>query len=196
MKTPLPRTIRLLIAQVTEQAAPASKLGDRLVVPLDFARQLANALRRAHERLAELDVLRAAAARASQALYDLCMHKDAPRDPTIATRLAAAKQSLDACLHAQDAPEETPGPAIVLPKEPPRGLLISMALRTRHDFGLLPEAEQERLIQSMRPLYEEVSGHGFWHPDKAGFYDSLLRRSDPHTPSRTSNSLTPTSAST
>jgi len=60
-----------------------------------------------------------------------------------------------------------------LPKEPPAGLLRSMALRYRHDFGLdaddsspmsggLTDAERQALLTTMHQLYEEVSGHGFF----------------------------------
>lgn len=61
-----------------------------------------------------------------------------------------------------------------LPKEPPPGLLESMALRYRHDFGLRAEdddgpisvgvTDQERaaILRMMRQLYEEVAGHGFY----------------------------------
>lgn len=61
-----------------------------------------------------------------------------------------------------------------LPKEPPRELLHSMALRYQHDFGIErdPEGgplqcgttkeEREAILRVMRQLYEEVSGHGFY----------------------------------
>jgi hypothetical protein len=60
-----------------------------------------------------------------------------------------------------------------LPKEPPLGLLESMATRMRHDFGLdaddtspmssgFTEREREVLLNDMRKIYEEVSGHGFY----------------------------------
>lgn len=61
-----------------------------------------------------------------------------------------------------------------LPKEPPRELLYSMALRYRHDFGIdhddaspmscgtTPE-QRDAILRTMRQLYEEVSGHGFYH---------------------------------
>ena len=60
-----------------------------------------------------------------------------------------------------------------LPKEPPAGLLWSMAMRLRHDFGLdaddnspmacgFTPAEREVMLADMRKLYEEVSGHGFF----------------------------------
>ena len=61
-----------------------------------------------------------------------------------------------------------------LPKEPPAGLLHSMALRTRHDFGLtkietdgpltsgVTREERIALLDNMRRFYEEVAGHGFF----------------------------------
>lgn len=60
-----------------------------------------------------------------------------------------------------------------LPKDPPIGLLNSMALRYRHDFGLDADdtspmscgttpAERDAILRVMRQLYEEVSGHGFY----------------------------------
>jgi hypothetical protein len=63
---------------------------------------------------------------------------------------------------------------MMLPKEPPPGLLNSMAMRYRHDFGIdalendgpisvgLTAREREYVLQLMRQLYEEVSGHGFF----------------------------------
>jgi hypothetical protein len=66
-----------------------------------------------------------------------------------------------------------------LPKEPPLGLLVSMALRQDHGLGVPgyydsqffggtnPSHKQrmESAVRSMRQLYEEVSGHGFWSPE-------------------------------
>ena len=73
-----------------------------------------------------------------------------------------------------------------LPKEPPAGLLISMALRYRHDFGLdrYPEdspivagctpAEREAILRTMRQLYEEVSGHGFFkYPEHTVYVNTV-----------------------
>ena len=71
------------------------------------------------------------------------------------------------------------------PKEPPMGLLVSMALRDDHglgvpgyyDDGLVHAAtgvsHQQRFeaaIARMRQIYEEVSGHGFYSPDKEAEY--------------------------
>jgi hypothetical protein len=60
-----------------------------------------------------------------------------------------------------------------LPTEPPAGLLWSMAMRLRHDFGIDAEPgqvlssgftsqEREALLVDMRRLYNEVAGHGFY----------------------------------
>lgn len=61
-----------------------------------------------------------------------------------------------------------------LPKVPPPGLLWSMALRLRHDFGVdaddtspmasgfTPE-EREVVLRDMRRLYDEVAGSGFFN---------------------------------
>lgn len=45
---------------------------------------------------------------------------------------------------------------------PPDGLLRSMAMRLRHDFGLLPEDHQKVILDDMRKLHEEVVGKGFY----------------------------------
>ena len=49
-----------------------------------------------------------------------------------------------------------------VPATPPDALLASMAMRYRHDFGLLDSATQEGLKTSMRQLYEEATGQGFF----------------------------------
>jgi hypothetical protein len=63
-----------------------------------------------------------------------------------------------------------------LPATPPPGLLESMAMRYRHDFGLLKDEddtspmscgmtphEREHVLSLMAQLYEEVAGHGYFH---------------------------------
>jgi hypothetical protein len=67
-----------------------------------------------------------------------------------------------------------------LPKEPPIGLLMSMAIRYDHGLAIPgyydshpfrkpsdPSHAQrlEGTISTMRQLYEEVSGHGFYIPE-------------------------------
>jgi hypothetical protein len=66
---------------------------------------------------------------------------------------------------------------IGLPKTPPAGLLHSMAMRYRHDFGLdaddtspmscgMTPDERAAILRTMAQLYEEVAGHGFFkHPE-------------------------------
>lgn len=48
--------------------------------------------------------------------------------------------------------------------EPDPRLIDSMAMRYRHDFGLLDEAEKDSTRRTMRQLWEEVAGHGFYRP--------------------------------
>lgn len=45
------------------------------------------------------------------------------------------------------------------------GLLASMALRYRHDFGILPADEQRTIMAIMRQIHEEVVGRGFYKPE-------------------------------
>jgi hypothetical protein len=52
--------------------------------------------------------------------------------------------------------EETTGP------DP--ALLESMAMRYRHDFGLLDSKHQAAILVTMRQLWEEVAGLGFYRP--------------------------------
>lgn len=74
-----------------------------------------------------------------------------------------------------------------LPKEPPPGLLMSMAIRYDHGLGCpgfydnFPRFEgdshQKRLesaLRTMRQLYEEVSGHGFYTPELEAEYAAML----------------------
>ncbi len=65
---------------------------------------------------------------------------------------------------------------ITIPTTPPRALLVSMAMRMRHDFGFdKPEGEslcsgmtpreREVLLDDMERLYEEIAGKGFYKWD-------------------------------
>ena len=72
-----------------------------------------------------------------------------------------------------------------LPKEPPLGLLMSMALRYDHGLGcpeyydMFGEGEHVKRLEStlttMRQLYEEVSGYGFYSPEREEFYTDMLK---------------------
>lgn len=77
-----------------------------------------------------------------------------------------------------------------LPKEPPPGLLMSMAIRYDHalavpgyydqpffkEMGECP-THKERLegaLQVMSQLYEEVAGYGFYSKEGSGYYVALM----------------------
>lgn len=70
-----------------------------------------------------------------------------------------------------------------LPKEPPIGLLMSMAIRFDHGLGVPGHYDQfepgshakklEATLRDMRQLYEEVSGFGFYKPEREAEYAKL-----------------------
>lgn len=78
---------------------------------------------------------------------------------------------------------------VIVPLTPPRELLVSMAMRLRHDFGVdLPPAadytpfcggmtprEREAMLTDMAKLYEEVVGQGFyrWDGSRDRFYQRM-----------------------
>jgi hypothetical protein len=82
-----------------------------------------------------------------------------------------------------------------MPKEPPPGLLMSMAIRFDHGLGVPGYYDQHRhmavicdvppgpthaqrlesTLRTMRQLYEEVSGHGFYSTAKEDEYAALAR---------------------
>lgn len=77
--------------------------------------------------------------------------------------------------------------AIVLPKEPSSGLLMSMAIRYDHGLGVpgfydslpiqLGVTHAQRLesaLGTMRQLYEEVSGYGFYSPEREDQYAKMV----------------------
>lgn len=75
------------------------------------------------------------------------------------------------------------------PSEPPKGLLVSIALRLDHGL-LLPgfaetEEEHKRRIEcalsDARRAWEECTGNGFWSPERnAGYEASLTVNAPPH----------------
>lgn len=71
-----------------------------------------------------------------------------------------------------------------LPKEPPLGLLVSMAIRFDHGLGcggyydfLLGDGEHDKRMNYtlgvMRQLYEEVNGHGFYSTEREEHYAKM-----------------------
>lgn len=63
---------------------------------------------------------------------------------------------------------------VLVPQKPPEALLISMALRYNHAFGLMDRKSQEVLLTEMKQVHQEVVGTGFYSPDKAQWYLDLL----------------------
>lgn len=70
-----------------------------------------------------------------------------------------------------------------LPKDPPIGLLISMAIRYDHglaipeyynSIGMDESGRWKSTLIIMRQLYEEVSGNGFYKPELEEKYKSYL----------------------
>lgn len=68
------------------------------------------------------------------------------------------------------APESTPPPpqqlediqTVTLPLEPSMEHLCSIAMRYRHDFGLMTGLARESVLGVARQMYEEVTGQGFF----------------------------------
>jgi hypothetical protein len=89
--------------------------------------------------------------------------------------------------------------AVKLPKDPPPGLLMSMALRYDHALGCPGYYDEvnrlggslgfstgashsqrlESTLRQMRQLYEEVSGHGFYRPEREAEYVAMLTAAAP-----------------
>lgn len=61
---------------------------------------------------------------------------------------------------------------VEVPVKPTPGLLVSMAMRDRHDFGLLDKTTQDACMRSMSQLHEEVVLRGFYQPYKEEGYAS------------------------
>jgi hypothetical protein len=73
---------------------------------------------------------------------------------------------------------------------PTPGLLMSMAIRYDHGLGvpgyydsLLGPGEHQKKVMStlavMAQLYEEISGQGFYSPDREDHYRTLAQQSEP-----------------
>lgn len=54
------------------------------------------------------------------------------------------------------------GDYLLVPKIPNQDCLNSMAMRYRHDFGLLDDNFRQSITTEMRQLYEEATGQGFY----------------------------------
>ena|SRR5437899_4773220 len=63
---------------------------------------------------------------------------------------------------------------VLVPREPTQELLVSMALRANHGFGLDDERSKEIQISDMRKVHEEVVGAGFYREDRKDYYRAML----------------------
>ncbi len=107
----------------------------------------------------------------------------------LAARLA---DRLEALSRPDPGAAETGG-WVLVPREPPIELLVSMAVRDDHGLGVPGHYDQpmyrtlalgldgpthaqrmESAISTMRQLYEEVVGEGFYGPEVAERYRALL----------------------
>lgn len=71
---------------------------------------------------------------------------------------------------------------VLVPKDPPPGLLMSVALRMDHALGCpgyydnLPGGHARRLertISDARRAHEEITGAGFWSPEREAMYVAM-----------------------
>ncbi|CAM7761840.1 MULTISPECIES: hypothetical protein [Klebsiella pneumoniae complex] len=51
---------------------------------------------------------------------------------------------------------------VMVPKVPSQAHLNSIAMRYRHDFYLLNDAQKDSALATARQMYEECSGQGFY----------------------------------
>ncbi|KAA0473360.1 hypothetical protein [Klebsiella variicola] len=63
--------------------------------------------------------------------------------------------------HVQPAPV-VPDGYVMVPKVPSQAHLNSIAMRYRHDFYLLNDAQKDSALATARQMYEECSGQGFY----------------------------------
>lgn len=68
---------------------------------------------------------------------------------------------LRSAANAQPAPV-VPDGYVMVPKVPSQAHLNSIAMRYRHDFYLLNDAQKDSALATARQMYEECSGQGFY----------------------------------
>jgi hypothetical protein len=61
-------------------------------------------------------------------------------------------------------------------QKPDPKLIDSMAMRYRHDFGLLEETHKEAIRTTMKQLWEEVVGLGFYKDEQFGNSEQLAQQ--------------------
>ncbi|MDT3468942.1 hypothetical protein [Stenotrophomonas maltophilia] len=62
--------------------------------------------------------------------------------------------------------------------QPDPALLVSMAMRINHGFGLMDRMAQNSLLNDMRKVWEEVVGRGYYEPAKSSRYLRELAQGD------------------
>lgn len=65
-------------------------------------------------------------------------------------------------LAGMDSEPVVPDGYVILPKVPTQAHLNSIAMRYRHDFYLLNDAQKDSALATARQMYEECSGQGFY----------------------------------
>jgi len=65
---------------------------------------------------------------------------------------------------------------VMVPVKADIALLASMAMRYRHDFGLLDKRAQESLTSTMRQIHEEVVGKGFYSREQRERYLQMMEK--------------------
>ena len=66
----------------------------------------------------------------------------------------------------------------IVPREPSDGLLVSMAMRNDHGFGLISESAKASALIPMRQIHEEVVGIGFYRHDRDTKYKAMIEASE------------------
>jgi len=66
----------------------------------------------------------------------------------------------------------------IVPRVPSDGLLVSMAMRNNHGFGLLSESAKASALIPMRQIHEEVVGIGFYRHDRDPKYKAMIEASE------------------
>lgn len=83
----------------------------------------------------------------------------------------ATAQSLETNNFKRRATDQT---HLLIAVEPPVELLVSMALRLDHGFGLLPKEQKIAQLAVMRKLHDEIAGRGYFGPENAEYYAAIL----------------------
>lgn len=112
-------------------------------------------------------------------------------DSTVRGAAHAAAQAMQASLKAMQVVNTVAvAPSLALPQEPPPGLLMSMAVRYDHGLAVSGHYDQlthvlhggashaQRLdstLRTMRQLYEEVAGFGFYRPEHEATYAAAAK---------------------